>query len=74
MIDLRQSTSSVSDYSNSFEELNHELFDNPSITTARLIRGFRTDLKRDMAYHRALEVEKLDKLYPVRRTAYCSFL
>ena len=81
MIDLRQSTSSVSDYINSFEELTQrcDLLEDPSITIARFIRGLWTDLKRevtlsvpyilDEAYHKALKVEKLDKLYPVRRLA-----
>lgn len=69
------------DYINSFEELTQrcDLLEDPSITIARFIRGLRTDLKRevtlsapytlDEAYHKALEVEKLDKLYPVRRAA-----
>jgi len=81
MLDLKQSTSSVSDYINSFEELTQrcDLLEDPSITIARFVRGLRTDLKRevtlsapytvDEAYHKALEVEKLDKLYPVRRAA-----
>ena len=56
-----------------------DLLENPSITIARFIWGLRTDLKRevtlsaphtlDEAYHKALEAEKLDKLYPVRPTA-----
>ena len=68
----------MSDYINSFEELTQhcDLLEDPSITIARFIRGLRTDLKTevtlfapytlDEAYHKALEVEKLDKLYPVR--------
>jgi len=78
MLDLRQSTSSVSDYINSFEELTQlsDRLEDPSITIAHFIRGLRTDLKReitlfasytvDEGYHKALEVEKLNKLYPVR--------
>jgi len=52
---------------------------NPSITIAHFIRGLWNDLKRevtlsapytlDEAYHKALEVEKIDKLYPMRRAA-----
>jgi len=81
MLDLRQSTSSVSDYINSFEELTQRcnLLEDASFTIARFIRGLQTDLKRevslstpytlDEAYYKTLEVEKLDKLYRVRRAA-----
>jgi len=84
MLDLRQSTSNVYDYVNSFEELTKscDLLEDPSITIVRFIRALRTDLKRevilsmpytlDEAYYKTLEVEKLDKLYPVRRAAPCS--
>ena len=72
----------MSDYNRiDFEELtlHCDLLKDPSITIARFIRGLRIDLKRevtlsapytlDKAYHKALKVEKLDKLYPVRRAA-----
>ena len=78
MLDLQQSSSCMSDYINAFEELIQrcELIEDPSFTIARFIRGLRPDLKRDVtlsspftldeAYHKALEVEKLNKPAPVR--------
>ena len=82
MLDFRQSSSCVclSDYINVFKELIQrcELVEDPSFTTARFIRGLRSYLKRDVtlsspftldeAYHKALEVEKLNKLVPMRRS------
>jgi len=80
MLDLRQSSSCVSDYINTFEELIQrcELVEDLSFTIARFIRGIRSDLKCDVtlsspftldeAYHKALEVEKLNKSVPVRRS------
>jgi len=68
----------VSDYINSFEELTQRrnLVEDPFITIGCFIRGLKTDLKREVSlfapytvdevYHKTLEIEKLDKLYPVR--------
>lgn len=84
MLDLRQSTSSVSDYINSFEELTQccDLLEDPSITIVCFVQGLLTYRKRvvalsipctlDETCHKALEVEKLDKLYPVRRSTSSS--
>jgi len=73
MLKLGQSTSSVSKYINSFN-----FVEDPSITIARFIRGLKIDLKRevslfapytlDQAYHKALKIEKLNKLCPVQCT------
>lgn len=78
ILDLRQSPSSVSNYVNSFKELTHhyDLLKDPSITTARFVRGLRANLERevtlfdpyivDEVYRKALDVEKLEKFYPVQ--------
>jgi len=67
---LRQSTSNVFDYINSFKELiqRYNLLKDPFIIIARFIRYLRTDLKRKVtlfapcilneAYRKALEDEK----------------
>jgi len=80
MLDLRQYSSCVSDYINAFKELIQrcELVEDPSFTIARFIRGLRSDLKCDVtlsspfiideAYHKALEVDKLNKPVPMRRS------
>ena len=80
MLDLRQSSSCVSDYINAFEELIQrcELVEDLSFTIARFICRLRSDLKRDVtlsspftldeAYHKALEVEKLNKPIPARQS------
>ena len=82
MLDLRQSSSCVSHYINAFEELfqRYELLEGPYFTTARFIRGLRSDLKRDVtlsspftldkAYHRALKVQKLNKHVSMRRSTF----
>jgi len=61
---------------NSIEELtqSYNLLEDPSINIARFIRGLQTDLKREApsfapstlneGYHNALEIEKLNNLYP----------
>jgi len=84
MLDLSQFTSSVSHYLNGFEGLSQRcnLLEDPSIPIARFIQGLQTDLKRevtlfapctlDEAYHKALEFEKLNKLYLVRRPTLSS--
>ena len=73
MLDLRQSSLCVSDYINAFEALIQrcELVEDPSFTIALFICGLRSDVKHDVtlsspftldeAYHKALEVEKLNK-------------
>ena len=80
MLDLRQSSSCVLNYINAFKELIQRcgLVEDPSFTIARFIHGLRSDLKRnvtlsspftlDEAYNEALEVEKLNKSVPVRRS------
>ena len=79
MLNLRQSGSCLSDYINAVEDLIQrcELVEDPSLTIARFIRSLRPDLKRDVtlsspftldeAYHKALEVENLNKPVLVRR-------
>jgi len=73
MLNLQQSSSCVLDYINNFEELIQrcELMEDPSITIPRFIHGLRPDLRQDVtlsspftldeAYHKALEVEILNK-------------
>ena len=72
----------MSNYINSFEELIQrcELVEDPSFTIARFIPGLQPDLKHDLtlsspfildeAYHKALDVEKLNKPVPVRRPTF----
>jgi len=79
MLDIRHSSSCVSDYINAFEELNQRcgLVEDPSFTITRFICCLRYDFKRDVtlsspfirdeAYHKALKVEKL-KPIPMRRS------
>lgn len=79
LLNLRQSTSSVSDYLARFEELmlRCEIDEEPFITVSRFVNGLRVDIKREVtlynpesleeAYHKALEIEKYLRSPSLRR-------